>query len=533
MGWRIEMPESIFNLVEKPWIPVLTGKGLVEEVGLLDILTKAHNYKSIAHQSPLVCAALYRLLLAVLHRALKGPEHLDEAVEIFKLGSFPRDRISDYLYSFYPRFELFAEKGAFFQVNYCKELEEKKIPWMPLAAETATGNNPVFFTHTWDGEPRPLEASEAARLLVANQAFALGGGVSPFGLKNRTDAPAATGLIVLSQGDNLFQTLVYNLLDYPKTIQNQDIPIWEEEPMTLDALKKAQIQPVKGHVQRFTWLSRLVYLFPEGLGNTPIVLYMAYASGRIISNSAGLDIDPMVPYRIDKKRGYLPVRPQQERSLWRDYPALVPVEGGNFRCAQTARRGREIWERCDCRVPFKVSVFAQGRVPGKAKLEFWQTALFPVPDKILKVESFRDVIFEIEELATEVERVLRGKGVALAWELLFMEPIPPIGKRDKNKEKSAEALASTFPLSRVYWPVLERSFYELLERVARGNDEEELLDFWADALGSAAKQAWKTTTYFIGSTARALRAVSKLTPYFYGKLKRVLTPISSKGGTYV
>jgi CRISPR system Cascade subunit CasA len=513
------MPKYHFNLVERPWIPVLTAGGQMKEVTLLDALVQAHEYISISHQSPLVCAALYRLLLAVLHRTLKGPEHLDKAVEIFKEGRFSEEEIRDYLMPLRHRFELFAEEGAFFQVDYCDEFENKKVPWMSLAAETATRNNPVFFSHTWDEAPRPFSAAEAAKLLVANQTFAPGGGVSPFGLRNRADGPAAKGLVVLPQGENLFQTLAYNLLDYPSTSQNRDLPVWEENPVTLDALKKAQSQPVMGHVQRFTWLSRLVHLFPEGPEDAPVVFYMAYASGRIIGTYKGPDIDPMIPYRIDEKKGYLPIRPRQERALWRDYPALVPMEGKNILHSQTASRGGKIWERCNGKVPYRISVFAQGRVPGKAKLEFWQSALFPVPDRILRRESFRDVIFEIEGLATDVERELREKGWNLAREILSVGQSSPASE-DVN------ALMSTLPLTQVYWPRLERSFYELLECVSSRDDEEELLQFWVGALESAAKQAWKTTIRFVGTKARALRAVSKVTPGFYGALKKVLNPKS-------
>jgi CRISPR system Cascade subunit CasA len=442
-----------------------------------------------------------------------------ELKSVEKVIAAHKKQIQTYLRRFYPRFELFAEKGAFFQVDYCAEFDDKKVPWMSLAAETATGNNPVFFSHTWDEAPRPLSATETARLMVANQTFALSGGRSPLGLKNRADSPAAKGLVVLAKGENLLQTLAYNLLDYPQTNQNRDIPIWEQEPITLDTLKQAQLQPVMGHVQRYTWLSRLVYLFPEGPEDAPVVVYMTYASGHIINASEGPDIDPMIPYRIDEKKGYIPIRPRQERALWRDYPALVPMEREGILHSQTAVRGKAIWERHDGRAPYRVSVFTQGRVPGKAKLEFWQTALFPVPDRILKGKSFQDVVFEIEELATDVEKVLREKGWTLAREILSVGQSSPASE-DVN------ALISTLPLTQVYWPKLERSFHELLECASRGDDEEELLQFWVKALESAAKQAWNTTVRSVGTQARALRAVSKISPGFYGTLKRVVKPKS-------
>jgi len=59
-----------FNLLDEPWIPVRTHTGEVFDINLSDALLKARDYAALAETSPPNLIALYRLLLATLHRAL-------------------------------------------------------------------------------------------------------------------------------------------------------------------------------------------------------------------------------------------------------------------------------------------------------------------------------------------------------------------------------------------------------------------------------------------------------------------------------
>uniref|UniRef100_UPI001F1E1889 type I-E CRISPR-associated protein Cse1/CasA n=1 Tax=Deinococcus aquaedulcis TaxID=2840455 RepID=UPI001F1E1889 len=86
-----------FSLLEEGWIPVrpLTV-GPVREVGLREVLTQAQTFERIDDPSPLITVALYRLCLAVLHRALQGPKDAAQAAEWYS-GGFPAQAIHDYL----------------------------------------------------------------------------------------------------------------------------------------------------------------------------------------------------------------------------------------------------------------------------------------------------------------------------------------------------------------------------------------------------------------------------------------------------
>ena len=67
--------------------------------------------------------------------------------------------------------------------------------------------------------------AHAARVVIAEQAFAVGGGKSDTG--NTTHAPLVSGAVVLARGDTLFETLWLNLTVF----SNKDpLPVWRMTP---------------------------------------------------------------------------------------------------------------------------------------------------------------------------------------------------------------------------------------------------------------------------------------------------------------
>ena len=61
-----------FNLLEEPWILVMTGEdGSMEEVSLIKLYQNAHKYKQLAGEIQMQNFAILRLLLAVLHTVFR------------------------------------------------------------------------------------------------------------------------------------------------------------------------------------------------------------------------------------------------------------------------------------------------------------------------------------------------------------------------------------------------------------------------------------------------------------------------------
>ncbi len=73
-----------FNLIEQPWITVVTADFQVKEVSLIQLFETWEDLREIQAENPPTTLALYRFLLAILHRAYQGPideEHWQEIVE--------------------------------------------------------------------------------------------------------------------------------------------------------------------------------------------------------------------------------------------------------------------------------------------------------------------------------------------------------------------------------------------------------------------------------------------------------------------
>ena len=71
-----------FNLIDEPWIPVLWSDGRVGDVSLSEAISHAPSIRSITGDVPTQGFTIHRLLLAILHRALRGPKDLQDWTEL-------------------------------------------------------------------------------------------------------------------------------------------------------------------------------------------------------------------------------------------------------------------------------------------------------------------------------------------------------------------------------------------------------------------------------------------------------------------
>src|SRR5690606_30238891 len=74
IGWRRGVDGGIkvkaFSLLDESWLPARLVDGRIKELGLLDIFRHSHQVVALAETAPPNLVAQYRLLLAILHRAL-------------------------------------------------------------------------------------------------------------------------------------------------------------------------------------------------------------------------------------------------------------------------------------------------------------------------------------------------------------------------------------------------------------------------------------------------------------------------------
>uniref|UniRef100_A0A7C2G7N7 Type I-E CRISPR-associated protein Cse1/CasA n=1 Tax=Thermus islandicus TaxID=540988 RepID=A0A7C2G7N7_9DEIN len=470
--------EASFNLVEEPWIPVLKD-GRVVEVGIGEALLRAHELTRIETPSPLEEAALYRLLLAALHRALMGPRRLEHVLEWWRAGRFPEGPIRNYLNRFRDRFFLFHPQAPFFQVADLPA--ENPLPWSKLLPELASGNNPTLFDHSTEENLPKATYAQAARALLVHQTFALGGLLRRFGVGSAKDAPVARPALFLAGGENLLETLLLNLVPY---VPEEDAPIWEVSPLRLADLEGGRTWwPLSGRTRLYTWPARGVRLLDEGDG----VRFMGYGPG--VEPLEAPHRDPMVAQRLDSRGNLVALRMTGERSFWRDFSAMLPRQGGKVAATvehaenlqgELEEEGREV----------RVALRVLGQVSDQAKVLDVRREVYPLPPELLCPKG-EENLEKALKAAEELGRGLQGLALRVARAV--------VGERDLRE---LTGFADSLPLKRLYWHALDGAFPRFLARVEEGSS----LELWREELGGAAREAWAATRLFLGTGARHLKA---------------------------
>jgi CRISPR system Cascade subunit CasA len=472
-------------------------------VSLEQGLLEASRFERIEDLSPLVTAALHRLLLAVLHRALEGPEDAYQAAGWFKNG-FDAEKVRVYLAHHKGCFDVFHPDTPFYQVPDFT-LEHSSRSWTVLAPELNSDNNKVLFDHTVTTQPRSLQPSEAARLLVANQTFALSAGKSV--LCHTATAPVATAALAVMLGDNLHQTLCLNLVSYPQSQRERDFATWERPPLKLAHMENCEAAKdhPKGIVHRYTWLSRSIRLEPEEENGQTVVRWIAYASG-IRYEETQIRPDPMVAFRPDSKdpTKLYQLGFREGKALWRDFSSLLP-KPGSAQSLGVAEHARNVFRALGRHLAKQgIPVLVSGQANDQAKVELWRGEIYRLPEAILSEADLHIFVKQCLDEADKMGSALNSAARALAAQLLTL------GDRQPHKDDVSK-LVKSFPHQTAYWSALEAHFGAWVQRLGLDFEEQQtqLEKDWLEVLKAEALKAWSLTTRAAGDDARALRAVQK------------------------
>jgi CRISPR system Cascade subunit CasA len=478
-----------FNLVHEQWLPVLDRSGRPRLVGIREALLQAHTIERITPVSPLAEAALHRLLLAVLHRALGGPADLNDVIALYQAGRLPEEPLEAYFDRWSRRFDLFDTEAPFCQVPDLPD--ESPIPWTKLAAERASGNNPTLFDHSMDSEPQPITPAVTAAALVAHQSFTTGGLIKKLGVTSGKAGPLAGAAVFLPQGGTLFETLLLNLA--PPYRPDDDLPIWEREPYRTPDIEGGRAkETLRGRTRVYTWMSRAVRLRPKADG---MVRVMAYGPG--VSPREGPELDPMCAYQ--RKAGTaVPYRLRKDRAFWRDFEAILPGDRG-WIAPRTVDHARGLLREIGrLTLVFPLTVIGQDTAQDKVLDARRET--YPLSARALdptEAAAIRGAVGEANDAGGQLDRTAR----AVARVLLGLD-------NGRSAGKEVRRLAESFPLLRLYWSRLETAFPEFLEALAsKGRDDASAA--WSRAVRDAARTSWNATAAAIGSTARHLKAIAE------------------------
>lgn len=477
-----------FNLIDEPWIPVQRLDGTRCEVGIREALLQSAQIAQIQDGSPLVVAALHRLLLAVLYRALQGPTDGQQAQLWFKDG-WPADRIGGYLDRWHERFWLFHPQFPFAQIP--DFVPKAWRAWTVLAAEHNADNAKVLFDHVDVNHAGAVSAAQAARWLLATQTFSVSAGKSE--LAHTGTAPSAKAVMVIPVGPHLGDTLSFLLVPQNQAVLEHDRPLWEREPETIAALASGCTRLVDGHADRYTWRTRSIRLRASDDGR---VAHVAFASG--VDARTEQQSDPMVAYRIDEKKGRLPVI-FRERGVWRDFDSLLPDTKGD--APQAVVNSVALGRACPARFPRAVMV--AGQANDKAKIEYWRIERFHLPQAL---HGDRFVRKELRDLLAESEDVERALWLACST---YARGLLSRGAR-QPEARDVRAFVSQMPALGAYWSRLEARFHVILHDYTEQEDPDDIRRRWLLDVRSALVAAWNVIAASVdGGDAWAIRALAR------------------------
>lgn len=495
-----------YDLIAHPWIPCLLPDGKSVEYGLFEVLLRSPEIRQVFHAFPPVTAALHRLLLAILHRNF-GPTTQKTWIDLWKQGRWDENTLTRYFDRWNSRFDLFHLEYPFYQVSTLKPKSKTEEGYEPspvgkMALASSVGNNPTLFDHSLDGEPVPFSPAEAARLVVAYQGFNQGGLVSR--IKGEPPsclaAPLAKGAVILYEGNNLFETLMSNMLPYDTTVgqpftsqSESDSPTWEQEP----EFYRTERRP-RGYLDYLTWQSMRIRLFPEIWNGQVVVRQAILAAGAQMKRD--LLLEPQFAYKKNTKpklgpadEPWLPVRFRTERSLWRDSTALLTAgteqETPPAACkwlASLAARGIINRSR-----RYRLGIY--GICSDRAKVDFWRQEYIPVPAHFFGDPTRVDILRDCLQVSENVGRALKFA-------------LQPLATEPKNgKEALPQSVLST--ATRQYWSGLESPFTVLLANIPPSGDEARWV--WVEAVRGSARQAFEYSVQSLEHSGRFLKDVVK------------------------
>ncbi|WP_040668825.1 type I-E CRISPR-associated protein Cse1/CasA [Nitrolancea hollandica] len=551
-----------YNLVDEPWIPcVLLADGQKVELGIHDVLCHAHKIREISDPSPLVTITLHRLLLAVLHRNF-GPATPEDWSALWEHGSWDAIRLDAYLDQWHSRFDLFDERYPFYQtpeIEFCYETSVAEI-----VHGFTLGNYATLFDHHRASDPPQLSPAQAARYLVAFQSFAPGGLITYRSQHGEPANPfkyAKAGLLAkaavsLLTGDNLFQTLMLNLLRYdredgvPFEFMGEDLPAWER-----DAPTQAVDRRPNGYLDLLTWQSRRMRLHPEidQTGRITVSHVVRMKGYQLPTHWYLANGETMVAFRRNRKPATgespwpeLAIYP--ERALWRDSASL-------FQAVEDQNRPPRISEwvaglvDADCLDRSQhVNLDILGMSIDRANIFLWRHERLPLPLAYVQDRNLFDRLRQALDLTEQVGRLFsngfdeieRQDGRAGT----FKVPRPlrvyaavlasPDDDQGANPDEMQAIIKSLAP-GRVYWSRLEAPFKRFLEQLAGDRIENEygeiehgtvVLANWAETLRRTAWATFHETIDGADSSARGLKATARAERAFSSRLKQILEPFA-------
>ncbi len=516
------MKVATFNLIEEPWIPCTMLDGGRQTLGIQETLGEADRIGEIRGESPLVTAALHRLLIAILHRNLDIAD-TGSWGSLWERGGFDDGKLHAYFQRWRRRFDLFDDDRPFYQTAGLDPAKGGSSARLFFHQD----NNATLFTHLAEADPPELSPAEAARWLLAFMSFDIGG--TKTAENGPTSAKAALlnkGAVVLALGDSLFQTLMLNLCRYAPEEgdpwdfdRNDDAPAWEQDEDTRPAERRPD-----GYVDLLTWQSRRIRLEPrESPAGDTVVRKVVIMDGFRVPDDILHEMETMLAFRRnprakDNVQPWIAVSFTEGKALWRDSLALLQSIGGDVAPPKTIQWLGDLVSEGILPHSRIIPVDVLGLCSSRAKVLFWRHERLPIPTVYLYdgdlAESLQDALELTETTAGHLNRTMTG----MARDLLGIKGDRP-RKAESNRMRE---ITQHLGAERAYWSRLETPFKLLLANLPNDLNEhgdygEHSLPAWKVVLRSAVMTAFEESTRGMDRSTRNLKALA----HAEGSLRRV------------
>ncbi|BBF86005.1 CRISPR-associated protein, Cse1 family [Aquitalea magnusonii] len=504
-------------LLDQAWLPVRYTDGQVREVGLLQLFADADRISGLAETTPPSLIALYRLLLAITHRAFirgLGRWSISDIKRYYREG-LPVAVLQDYLEHWRERFYVFHPTWPFMQVAAlatAEETREKSKPWTQISLASSNGNAPVLFDHAVDTLATRVPVAQLLRQMLGFLQYTPGGLVKTVRDSDKA-GPLANTAAILPLGDTLAQTLCLAL--HPASLEAEgDLPAWERPPPDMAALLAAP-SLATGPNDRYTRLSRAVLLLPDD-ENGHTVSQIRFAAGLALAEDEHAP-DHMASYRAGNT-GMVRLGFSEGRAIWRDLPTFLPDASGKHALPAAVLSHASKLLTQQGVTPGWLAVMVLGVASDKAKLLRWRVERFNLPQALLGQEDAAQVLRHYLRLGEELFGELRKTASAM-----LAKAMPDPDHKDTGSR--ARTIFDNGPAPAAYFSSLESRLPQLLPLIA--NMQADAVDhYWKEARLAAAEIAWASVCRQLGDSARALRARAQSEPFYLGLLKP-LRPVTA------
>jgi CRISPR system Cascade subunit CasA len=479
-----------FSLLTEPWLPMLAATGQHQLASLRDALLKPGRWAGLDAAHPLQCLAIYRLLLAICHRAI-GPGSFDDRLEL--LDTWPADRIEAYLQHWAERFDLFSSDRPFMQHPIAPRAGKKEpgskepASLASLQIERSSGNNRTLWDRSLDSTPLRLTPAGQAITLITAQQFSGSGTVQ--GFRTSGSYGLASNLqLVMPVGADLQQTRALNLVLQSEEEHKLDLPCWEQELLSEKELRGNPVRVPAGPADRYTYGVRTFLLREDGL--------VHIAEGEI--PGASPVVDPMSAV-VQGSKGPMSLMLRTDRTLWRDATALLGAASSEP--PAVVQHAAELMMSVGRYEPLEL--LAGGLVVDKGKGVAWRLEQRHLAPGLVGNAEAQAVVETLLEQASVTSKALFGATSSLCRHWLDQ------GSEAGADPKDVMALRSSLQADALFWGSLETEFWGALHALGDGATGDAVLEGWRQTLRLTVRMVWDHCCSQIGDDGRGLRARGK------------------------